>query len=530
MSNPSDSSVETTTATTDGSIYIKLDEDEVEVKEGTDSTDEEQKFGFFEIGPTSFAELDEVREAAKEDMSIKAVMADFMAIVGNIMSFPSENGKTADLRELVKEMEDRLPEEPPKDASEKGAEIEDNTTEMKSNGLFTIWKDEATGKYQWLGVYSNKFRDDDSPIAEILAEDAHLRFIERVEKGELAYPDLYVWHIPSPIGKANLLAYDDAGFSIASGEIEEDFAIAFQNTSEDLAMSHGMPSSEVRRDKSDPTVITDYVSTEISVLPRWAAANKMTDFYVLNEEEVKMAIIPNDKRQQVADLLGEDLTDQLEVSLASRSDKAIVDGVEFKEEDQPTEEAAEETETEGTEMKTEAVEEEKVDTAEEQVAEAEDEADESESVEETEESVEEVEEPVSEPEVDAAVEEAANEEPVLRKSEVAEALAFVVEAMTAQNKQLAESILALSERVDALSENGIDEKSTEAQLAELAASTPEASLQAMLAERLASAGSVIGNPATYVHGNSALAKEGPEQAPEEAVEEGESGLFFNNWN
>jgi hypothetical protein len=519
-----DISSATVTVSSDSTTWLPLSpertmEDEVEVKE----EDTEEKFAFLEIGPTSFAELDEARDEAKADSKVKQVIADFMALVGNIMNFPSEKGKAHDLRQLVKEMEERLPEEEEMPQDEDGAEEKgSDTSEMVSTDrLFTIWKDAITGEYRWLGVYSNKFRDDDSP-AEILAEEAHLRFIERVEKGRLEYPDLYVWHIPVPVGKADLLAYDDAGFSIAAGTVEEDFALALMKTSEDLAMSHGMPAAEIRRDETDKTVITDYVSTEVSVLPRWAAANKMTDFYVLDEEEAKMAIIPDEKRQQVANLLGDDLTSQLEAGLEARSDKALAEGIEFKEDDQPAEETAEEVETEEveeveekTEESAETTEEVEAEEAEEPVAEAEDVAEES----------------VEESDAGAAEEESATEEPTLQKNEVAEALAFVVETMTKQNQALQEQIAGLSERIDNIEDGEGDlQKSTEEQIAELAAGTPEASLTALLTSKLANVDSVIGNPVTRVDGRSALAKEGPEETDPESVQEGESGLFFKDWN
>lgn len=514
------------TVSTDSTNLTPIDmetEDMAEQENQKEAANNKFGFDFIEIGPTSFSELDDLRESQKQDMGIKSLVSDFMAIVGNIMSFPSEKGKVADLRELIKEMQGRLPEEDATDSEDpmpasdeedeqQGKDKGTNTEMVSEKRLFTIWKDEATGVYRWLGVYSNKFRDDDSP-AEILAEKAHLRFIERVEKGELDYPDLYVWHIPVPVGKADLLAYDDAGFSIAAGTVKEQFAVALMNTSEDLAMSHGMPAKSIRRDESDKTVITDYVSTEVSVLPRWAAANKLTDFYVLNEEEAKMAIIPDEKRQQVADLLGTDLTEQLEAGLASRSTKAVADGVEFKAEGQPVEEAAETT-SDATEVKTEEVVEENEETAAETVAEAEGVAEES----------------VDESDAGAATDDVATEEPTLQKSEIVEAMALIVQAVTEQNEALKAAMKSITDRMDAI-EGGVGDlqKSTEQQVAELAASTPEASLTAMLTSRLANVGSVIGNPATRVKETDALAKDGPTEAPAEGEEEGQAGLFFNSW-
>jgi len=482
-------------------------EDEVKEVDG----DMEEKFGgALGLPPVSLSELDTIREEQKQDMGLKKLLSDFMAVVGNIMSFPSEKGKAEDLKSLIKEFEERLPEED----EEEGAEEKDSSVESKTDNLFMIWKDAETGEYRWLGVYSNKFRDDDSP-SEILAEKAHLHFIEQVEKGQLAYPDLYVWHIPVPVGKADLLAFDDAGFSIAAGVVKEEFAIALSNTSHDLAMSHGMPAKSIRRDAADNSVIVEYVTTEVSVLPRFAAANKMTGFYILNdEEEAKMAIIPEKKRQQVAELLGSDLTEQLETDLASRSSKALAEGVEFKEENQQVEE--DDQETEAAEEKTEEIVAEVEEVVEEPVAGAEGEAEE--SVDPDAGEVEEFDEDES-----AEVEEKSD------KEELAGTLATIVATLTAQNKQIMEAVMALGSRVDAV-EGAADEvqKSDEERIAQLAASTPAASLDAMLAKKLG-AKSVIGNPVTRVHGNNALAKEAPEEAELEEAAEGKAGLFFSKW-
>jgi hypothetical protein len=479
----------------------------------------QQKYDDLGLGvPTTFTDMDEIREEQKRAMNVQKLLSDFMALVGNVMHFPSKAGTVADLKELVSELETRLPEE---------LEEEDDSAKMtKTSGhLVTIWKDESTGTYRWLGIYSNKFRDDDNP-AEILAENAHLRFIEQVEKGELAYPDLYVWHIPVAVGKSDLLAYDDAGFSIAAGEIEEDFALALMNTSHDLAMSHGMPAKSIRRDNEDRSVITEYVSTEVSILPRFAAANKMTEFYVLNEEESKMAIIPDEKRQQVANLLGNDLTEQLEAGLALSSDKALAEGIEFKEETEPVEDAETEAEEEVTgdqEEKTEEPVTEEPETAEEPVAEStEDLAEETAEEEESE-----VEPEEASPEEES--EETSLEVPV-NKGELTEALAFIVTSMQEQTSAVLEAVKGLETRVEAIEgEAGVAKESDEERVAQLAASTPEASLISLLSGRLGSqpAQSVIGNPVTRIHGNNSLAKEAPEQTEADAEEEG--GLFFNEW-
>jgi len=480
-------------------------------------------------GPESFDDLDELREYSEKTSAITKVVSDFMSLVGNVLSWPAPD-TAARIKRLANEMVERLPEEdedlsPQEEGmqeEEEKASDEDQIDNVNKNGFF-IWKDES-GEYRWLGVFSNKFRDDDRP-AEILSEKAHVDFIERVEKGELPYPDLYVWHIKSPIGKADLLAYDDAGFSIAAGTIEEEFALALMNSNEDLAMSHGMPSEYIERSKEDPTVITAYVSTEVSVLPRRAAANKRTEFRILKEET--MAIVPAEKRAQVVGLLGEDLTKKLETDLDVKAGSAIAEGIEFKEEtvDASADAAAEDVSTEEIE------------------AEAETEEAPAESEVKDEDSVDEIEAAEAHAE-DAQPEEKGEEEPTQpegedvksEKEELAEVLAAVVGPLLDSQAQLGEVIKSLADRIDALEasrEQASESEPASEKADEQAGDTPTASIVDLFMKRLSEpARSVIGTKEAAVHGNSSLAKAKPEETEfDEAEGAGANGgLFWRQFN
>jgi len=482
------------------------------------------------FGPESFDDLDALREHNDQQKAITKVVSDFMALVGNVFSWPGP-GKSKKVKELASEMVKRLPEEgeEPEDSSiapDMPYEeiVEDSPEEVKEvdkvesadKGGFFIWK-EADGTYRWLGAYSNKYRDDDRP-AEILSEKAHLEFIERVEKGELAYPDLYVWHVKSPIGIADLLAYDDAGFSIASGTIEEEFALALEKTSEVLAMSHGMPSESIQRSKEDPTVITSYVSTEVSVLPRYAAANKRTAFHIL-KEEATMSIVPADKRQQITALLGEDLTARLETGLSDTAKEAEDANVESKEQ------AVETEVVEGSEVITET-------DATEDLAQTEAPAEEAEAEEAAnEEAVKD--EPAATLEGDVGTE-AADGSMFVNKNELAETLATIVTNVIESNAIMLEGIKSLNARIDVIEAVDREKKASQQaseQLTELAASVPMASLKELLAKQLAEpARSVIGNKETAVHGNSTLANASPKETEfDEENPDPNAGLFFHRW-
>lgn len=149
----------------------------------------------------------------------------------------------------------------------------------------TIWK--QGNRYRWMATYSNKYRDEDLP-PEIIAEAAHEKFIAEVDVGIHPYPVLLHWHIKnSRWGVADWLAYDkDTGFALASGIVDvghEKDAEAMMAMEIPISVSHGMIEESIRRDDDDKSIITSYVTSEISDLPSHAAANKMTEFVIVKE-------------------------------------------------------------------------------------------------------------------------------------------------------------------------------------------------------------------------------------------------------
>jgi hypothetical protein len=209
----------------------------------------------------------------------------------------------------------------------KGLFAKDKPVEVKKDNTFLVWKEGTT--YRWLTAYSNKFRDDDHP-PEILSDEAHKGFVETVDKGEWPYPELWLWHVKgSRSGAADYVAYDGA-FALASGTFDADKQDVAEKLSgrDDLLTSHGMPMGEIERDKEDSTIITRYRTTEISVLPDYAAANKYTPFTIV--KEVDMAL-PDHKRAFLAEILGNEKAAEVEAQLEAKG-KELEEKVEFKEE------------------------------------------------------------------------------------------------------------------------------------------------------------------------------------------------------
>jgi hypothetical protein len=268
---------------------------------------------------------------------------------------------------------------------------------------------------------------------------------------------------------ADFVTYDDKGFALASGYVDEgkERVAEYLMSQDDIFTSHGMPVKEIERDTEDPTIITRYRTSEISPLPREAAANKYgTEYRIL--KEVVMAI-PENKKPMLEGALGKDGLKELEERLAAKAKELDEEGVEYKEES-PTEDV-------------ETVQE----AAEEPAAEAVEDEEEAEPKEVAEE------EPAEEPPQYVTADEVADAIGRYLKPMLDEMTASR-QAIEEQGKELAE----LSKEVKSL------QVEDEAKLKATLADTPAASLF----DRI---GSVIGSDETLLDGRTSLAKSGPAQ-------------------
>jgi hypothetical protein len=206
-----------------------------------------------------------------------------------------------------------------------------DSVKSKSDEGMMIWKDATTNQYRWLAVYSNSYRDIDNP-PEIISEKSHMTFVENVDSGKLAMPELWHWHVKdSKYGQADFVGYDaDSGFAIASGYIlpgHEAEAEALAGKS-NIKVSHGMPPSSIVRDPNNPSVIVGHATVEISDLPDWAAANPLTGFMIYQDQEDTMAL-PKEKKEYLKSL-GVDV-EAIEKNLDLAASKALELGIERKE-------------------------------------------------------------------------------------------------------------------------------------------------------------------------------------------------------
>lgn len=218
------------------------------------------------------------------------------------------------------------------------AEIPASVKELDlSDSAFYSWK----GKddlLRWFTVYSNNFRDEDNP-PEILSEKAHETYVTLVDHGLVDFPELWLWHIPETIwGKADWVAYAD-GFAMASGIVYP----GFEHIAEGVAkrgknkVSHGMPIPLIVYDPRYERTTMFHVTTEISVLPEWAAANPLTGFMIQGKGEIEMPL-PKEKKAYLKEVgMSPDLIEKIESSLINVRQAARDAGIESKERSDPDE-------------------------------------------------------------------------------------------------------------------------------------------------------------------------------------------------
>jgi hypothetical protein len=310
-----------------------------------------------------------------------------------------------------------------------------------------IWKE--GGVYKWVAAYSNNFRDDDNP-PEIISAQSHKEFDEALSAGQWPMPELWLWHLPYPVGQATTHAFDEeTGFTLSAGEFykEMDWAAEGVIEAEWDEVSHGMPTAEIQRDEKDNTIITRHRTREISFLPKGKAANRLA--FSIISKETDMAI-PAHKRDEFVKAFGTDKVAEIEQALEGKAAQAKEAGIEQKEQ--------------GEQAVT--------------------------------------------PEVIPA--------PETQQPQPAITLEALAQAIAGAIKPVVEEVKALQAEVKEL-------KRTDAEkIAEKAAATPAASLEAMILEQVG--GGLFGK-ATQVDGRTSLAQSKPKEA---ATKKG-TGLFFDSW-
>lgn len=157
-------------------------------------------------------------------------------------------------------------------------------------------------------------------------------------------PELWPWHVPYRAGVANLHAFDEeTGFTIAAGTFDKgkEWMAEGMVAAGWVGVSHGMPSDAIQKD-AQTHVITDHVTLEISPLPKWAAANKLS-FNIISKENTMG--IPAHKREEFIKAFGEEKVAAIELALDGKAKEAQEAGLEQKETTEATPAPAEVTMT-----------------------------------------------------------------------------------------------------------------------------------------------------------------------------------------
>lgn len=302
----------------------------------------------------SFAELMAQAEAEELHELMCNLNHSFKTLATNIMASEMIEDRAQALTNLAVEYQEMMstyvksPEEAP-DMEDKAIKVgkqiagdnqvkkEDSKKEDESP--LTIWKE--NGNYYCLLAYSNNRRDDDNP-PEIIASESHKEFDQALHNKEWPMPELWLWHIPYRVGQVIHHTYsEDTGFPVALAMFDKDksdIAEKIMQSPDWNGVSHGMPDKWIQRSKEDSSVIVRHRTKEVSILPRWAAANKAA-FSIITKES-NMATdekgLPVHKRPEFVKLLGEERTKQVEEVLDKTSKELNEAGVETKETKEPT--------------------------------------------------------------------------------------------------------------------------------------------------------------------------------------------------
>lgn len=194
-----------------------------------------------------------------------------------------------------------------------------------------IWKEGST--YRWIAAYSNNRQDDEQ---EIISNASHKEFDQALHNKEWQMPEVYLWHIPYPVGRADYHAYDEStGFPVAAGHFYAGMEWAAEGVLKEkwTGVSHGMPEKWIQYDPQNSKVITRHRTKEITFLPLWAAANKLA-FSIINKEQSMSEVekgLPAHKRDEFIKAFGEERVKQIEAALADKSKEADEAGIQKKE-------------------------------------------------------------------------------------------------------------------------------------------------------------------------------------------------------
>jgi hypothetical protein len=162
---------------------------------------------------------------------------------------------------------------------------------------FAVFKS-ASGKMAWLARHTGKWIDREG---EILAERAHEAYVDRVAKGLVDPPELWMWHAPGTKHGKAVAVWKAGGFVCAAGYFDDTEAGKsafeyYQQHSGKIKLSHMFHYPKVAKING---VYHEYNTVEITTLPDGAEAFPYTNF-----EEIQTMALPDHAKNMIREALG----------------------------------------------------------------------------------------------------------------------------------------------------------------------------------------------------------------------------------
>jgi hypothetical protein len=165
---------------------------------------------------------------------------------------------------------------------------------------FQVFK-AANGKKAWVARHTGKWIDREG---EILAEAALDTYVERVQSGKVAPPELWMWHNKATKHGQAVTVWKSGGFVLAAGYFDETPAgnkafDYYQKNSGKIKLSHMFHYPTAAKIDG---VYYEINTIEITTLPDGAEAFPYTSF-----QEIKTMTLPDAARSMIVEALGEDV-------------------------------------------------------------------------------------------------------------------------------------------------------------------------------------------------------------------------------
>lgn len=169
---------------------------------------------------------------------------------------------------------------------------------------FTVFKT-ASGRNAWIARHTGKWIDREN---EILSEQSHERYVQRVQAGKVNKPELWMWHAKGTKHGEAIVVWKTGGFVLAAGLFDdtaegERMFQYYQKHSGKIKLSHMF---HYPRETKIDGVYNEYNTIEITTLPDGAEAFPYTSF-----EEIQTMALPEIARNMIAEAGGKEMLDRV---------------------------------------------------------------------------------------------------------------------------------------------------------------------------------------------------------------------------